>query len=233
MFYLTGDCHRTLNMDKIRPYNFPEGQSLTKDDYVIILGDFGFIWDNDIDELYWRNWFNEQPFTVLFIDGNHENFNLLRKFPTSQWKGGKVRFIRDNLIYLERGQVFEIDGFKFFTFGGATSIDKHRRVQNVSWWKQEVPSKREYNVGLENLKKHNFTVDYVLTHTCPTEISTLLGFNNKKILDPTQVMLDRFQSVLTFKKWFFGHFHMDAQILDKYFAVFEDKISLKKNTYIQ
>ena len=229
MFYLTGDCHRTLNMDKIRPYNFPEGQNLTKDDYVIILGDFGFIWDNDTDELYWRNWFNEQPFTVLFIDGNHENFNLLRKFPASQWKGGKVRFIRDNLIYLERGQVFEIDGFKFFTFGGATSIDKHRRVQNVSWWKQEVPSKREYNMGLENLRKHNFTVDYVLTHTCPTEISTLLGFNNKKILDPAQVMLDRFQGVLIFKKWFFGHFHMDAQILDKYFVVFENKIPLKND----
>lgn len=230
MIFITGDTHRTSSMDKIKAYNFIEGQNLTKKDYLIVLGDFGFIWNNDEEEMFWRNWFKRQPFTTLFIDGNHENFDLLKKFPTTTWNGGKVSFINDSIIHLKRGQVFTIDGYTFFTFGGAMSIDKHRRTEGVSWWKQEIPSIKEYKEGLKNLDKHNFTVDYVLTHTCPTCISTLLGFT--KFKDPAQGILDQFLDMITFKKWLFGHFHID-KIMNHgdFIAVYDQVIKLiQENT---
>ena len=58
------------------------------------------------------------PFTVLFVSGNHENFDLLKVLPTEEWHGGKVQFIRPHVIHLLRGQVFEIEGYTFFTMGG-------------------------------------------------------------------------------------------------------------------
>ena len=225
---MTGDTHRTINMDKIKPYNFPQGQSLTKDDYLLVLGDFGFIWNNEDEELFWRQWFREQPYTTLFIDGNHENFDLLKKFPITKWKGGKVRFINDSIIHLERGQIFEIDGLKLFTFGGAMSIDKGRRVKGISWWKNEVPTIREYNEALKNLEKHNFKVDYVLTHTCPTYISNLWGFT--KFKDPTQGMLDQFIDMIHFKKWYFGHFHIDKSV-GNFKCLYEEVVPINPTTY--
>ena len=66
---------------------------------------------------------DELPFTVLFVSGNHENYDLLEAFPITEWHGGKVQLIFDSVIHLMRGQVYEIQSKKFFTFGGASSHD--------------------------------------------------------------------------------------------------------------
>lgn len=58
------------------------------------------------------------------MDGNHENFKQLNAYDVDIWNGGKVHFIENEIIHLMRGQVFEIDGTRFFTFGGVYSIDK-------------------------------------------------------------------------------------------------------------
>ena len=58
------------------------------------------------------------------MDGNYENFKQLNAYDVDIWNGGKVHFIENEIIHLMRGQVFEIDGTRFFTFGGAYSIDK-------------------------------------------------------------------------------------------------------------
>ena len=73
MIYITGDTHGEIDIGKLSSKNFPQGNSLTKDDYIIILGDFGFIWKNESDktEEYWMKWFKNKPWTTLFIDGNH------------------------------------------------------------------------------------------------------------------------------------------------------------------
>ena len=41
--------------------------------------------------------------------------------------------ISDSICHLMRGQVFDIDGKTFFTFGGGNSIDKAWRTPGVSW----------------------------------------------------------------------------------------------------
>ena len=79
--FITGDLHGNIDIKKLNSKNFPEGNSLTKEDYVIICGDFGLVWNNSAEELYWRKWLDEKPWTTLFVDGNHENFNLLNDYP--------------------------------------------------------------------------------------------------------------------------------------------------------
>lgn len=128
MIYITGDTHCTFDISKFKPHYFPEGQTLTKEDYVIICGDFGAVWDDMLPDLFWRDWLDSQPWTTLFVDGNHENFELLDDYPVSSWHGGKVHFIKESVIHLMRGQIYTIDGLTFFTFGGGYSCDIETRV---------------------------------------------------------------------------------------------------------
>ena len=95
---------------------------MTKQDYVIICGDFGGVWDGSKREKYWLDWLEDKPFTTLFVSGNHENYNLLSEYATEYWHGGKVQFIRPTIVHLMRGQVFDLCGKRFFTMGGASSL---------------------------------------------------------------------------------------------------------------
>ena len=100
-------------------------------------------------------WLDEKPWTTLFIDGNHENHTRLDKLPLVDMFGSKVGKVNDNIFHLQRGHVYIIEGKKFFTFGGGYSIDKARRITNESWWEREMPNYAEYELGLDNLKKHD------------------------------------------------------------------------------
>ena len=124
MIYITGDCHR--NFERFNTRNFPEQKEMTKDDYVLICGDFGGIWNKDTEnkeETWLLDWLDCKTFTTLFIDGNHENFDRLYAYPVEEWHGGKIHKIRPSVLHLMRGQVFEIAEKKVFTFGGASSHD--------------------------------------------------------------------------------------------------------------
>ena len=103
MIYITGDTHSDFK--RFNSKNFPEQKNLTKDDFLIICGDFGGVWDNSNQEQYWLDWLNDKPFTILFVTGNHENFDLLKSFPVKRWNGGEVQFIRSSVIHLLRGQI--------------------------------------------------------------------------------------------------------------------------------
>ena len=99
---------------------------MTKDDYVIICGDFGGVWNRFEENKYekhWMDWLEKHPFTTLFCEGNHENFDRLYNYPVEKWNGGNVHKIRPSVIHLMRGQVFQLCGKKFFVFGGAKSHD--------------------------------------------------------------------------------------------------------------
>lgn len=125
--YITGDCHASFH--KFNTDRFPEQKELTRDDVVIVCGDFGGIWCDTSDERHWLKWLNEKNFTTLFVDGNHENFDrLISEFEVVDYCGGKAHKIRDNIYHLMRGYVFNICGKKIFAFGGASS---HDIVKNV------------------------------------------------------------------------------------------------------
>ena len=97
---MTGDTHAGW-MERLNTAAFPEQKEMTKDDYVIILGDFG-IWDDSKREKYGLDWLEKKSFTTLFIDGNHENYDMLDAMPEKRWNGGKVHVIRPTVMHLMR-----------------------------------------------------------------------------------------------------------------------------------
>lgn len=219
MVFITGDTHIPIDLRKLKTANFPLQKELTKDDFVIICGDFGGVWNNGSEEKYWVKWLENKNFTTLFIDGNHENFDLLESYPVINWNGGKVHFISDSVIHLMRGQVFSIAGHKFFTFGGGFSIDKQFRTSGKSWWKQEAPSYDEFIEGLDNLNKCNWEVDYIITHTIGLEIMKKMCYLKEN--EMLNEYFDRIDDFLAFKHWYFGHFHEDYRIDEKHTIVYQ------------
>ena len=102
MIYATGDLHG--NSLRFQPQYFPEQSEMTKDDYMIVCGDFGCVWNGDKSDDPQLDRLEALPFTVLFVDGNHENFDALNEHPLEQWHGGRVNKIRPHVIHLMRGQ---------------------------------------------------------------------------------------------------------------------------------
>jgi predicted phosphodiesterase len=217
--FLVGDIHGNPNI--ISNSKWPEGKELTQDDLVIFLGDFGLYWSNpaDKDEKYWLNWLAAKPFNIAFVDGNHENFDVINAFPEETKWGGKVgadhRF-GGTIWHLKRGEIFDFNNKKTFVLGGADSIDKAHRSEGFSWWAAEQHSRADETNALDNLDKVNWKVDHVLTHTCPnTVISAFLDCpNDPKFRDPVAHFLEFIANKLEFKTWDLGHFHNDRSFAD-------------------
>ena len=53
MIYITGDIRGDIDIRKLTTRNFPQQRTMTKDDYLIICGDFGLLWDDSPSEHYW------------------------------------------------------------------------------------------------------------------------------------------------------------------------------------
>ncbi|MBQ8982210.1 MAG: metallophosphoesterase, partial [Lachnospiraceae bacterium] len=151
--WLAGDTHGEIDLGKVADYfdDLILYDEVTKEDYLIILGDVGVCWDGGAGDAFVQECLHNLPCTVLFIDGNHENFDLLEQYPEEEWHGGNVQYIQEDIIHLMRGQVYEIGGRRFFTFGGGNSIDRMMRTTGISWWPEEMPSDIEYSEGLRNL----------------------------------------------------------------------------------
>lgn len=230
--FVTGDLHGTFDIWKLTDRHFEE-RGLDEDDYLIICGDFGLVWYFEDDERgdedkKWLDWLEGKPWTTLFVDGNHENFDLLSGYPIEEWNGGQVQRIRDNVIHLVRGQFFDIAGKTFFAMGGAYSHDIEYRTEGVSWWKAEVPSWKEREEAIANLTAHDWKVDYVITHCGPTG-----AIPQPRISDPvfpdeyTDWLQTEIADKLQFKRWFFGHYHKDYSEGDAYRLLYYDFEEIK------
>lgn len=218
VIYFTGDIHGEIDIEKLSYRHWNESRNLTENDYLIIMGDFGLPFlDSDVDEQnkpangeyrYWIKWLSGKPYTILWIDGNHENFNYWNRQEVSEWHGGKVQIHphAPNVIHLMRGEIYEIDGMTFFVFGGAMSHDKEYRKPNITWWEQEEATESEIFNAWRNLRKYNKKVDFILTHTMPEKISRqVFGMETP---DKTAHFLDEIISDVDYNMWFCGHYHM-------------------------
>ena len=205
MIYVTGDTHGALG--RINVFD----DELKSGDILIVCGDFGYIFSNDINENRLLDDMETRPYTLLFVDGNHENFPAIGSFPEEVWNCGKIHRIRKNIIHLCRGQIFEIEGKSFFTFGGACSVDKMLRSEGESWWPEEMPTKADYEEADKNLDAHGRKVDYIITHAAPAE--TMHMFHP---VDPVEKPLNDFleyvRSSVEYKHWYMGHLHKDEDI---------------------
>lgn len=245
MIYITGDCHADWTRFNVK--DFPDQSEMTRDDFVIVCGDFG-LWNKSKKEDWWLDWFEKKNFTVLFLDGNHENFDRLYgdEFEVVNFHGGKAHKIRENVYHLMRGYIFDLCGKRFFTFGGASSHDiqdgildpadfeseeefkkvykewydeyKMFRVNHVSWWEQELPSKEEMFRGIEALMSSDMRVDFVVSHCLPQNIAAMLGFYTSDRL--TEYFDRLLNDGLRFDRWYCGHYHINRNI-DQYTILYE------------
>ena len=222
MIYVTGDCHG--NFARFEQKNFPEQENMTKDDTVIITGDFGGVWFGDSRDDETLDWLERLPFTLAFVCGNHENYDALERYPVAEWHGGKVHRIRPHVLHLMRGQIFELDGYRFFTMGGAKSHDTNHRINHISWWRQELPSDEEYSEALQNLERYNWQVDYIITHCAPTSIALMGSRHNEadRLTDFLQEVRERAK----YYYWLFGHYHDNKAVDEKHILLWEQIVQI-------
>jgi hypothetical protein len=226
MIYMTGDTHIPIDIGKLNTNKFPQQKCLSAEDYVIICGDFGGVWDHGNSEQYWIKWLNGKNFVTLFVDGNHENHQMLNHdFPIVQFHEGKAHKISEKIFHLMRGEVFVIDGKKIFTMGGASSQDIECREEGKNWWPQEMPSPQEYQNAMDKLELHNWKVDYVVTHCAPDSIQRQV----RSDYDENELthFLEDVKNRICFKKWYVGHYHIDKEIDSKYICLFNRIIAVE------
>ena len=243
MIKVTGDIHGEANQVKrASPNN-------SSDDIVIIAGDFGVIWDKSKATDYWLKWLGNRNHITAFVDGNHENFDLLYQYPLEMWNGGKIHRINQRVIHLMRGQIYNLNGLMVFTFGGASSHDiadgilspdnpnfkalkrkynKHGysyRIEHQSWWKEELPTIAEIQEARHNLEQVNWKVDYIITHCAPLTLQERILGGHGALLgfhpDILNEFLDEIYAKTNFKHWYCGHYHVDRKITENFSVLYE------------
>ena len=218
MNYITGDTHgkRKQILDIL--------ELLKSGDRLFICGDFGFIWELEgtkefRKESKFLDRINEMGIEILFVDGNHENFDRLYEYREEVRYGNPVGVIRSNILHLKRGYVYEIDGKKYLALGGATSTDKDNRIVNISWWPEENHSYKDQTLTFEELERHGAKVDYIITHTAPHQAWELIiqamraqYFERRELRHTTEEkLLTEICHIVDFSEWHFGHYHVDQR----------------------
>ena len=212
-----------VTLEKLTTRKFdPTG--LTKDDYVLICGDCAAVWDVGGFDKYIQKWYESKPWTTLYVDGNHENHAALDALPVEMWNGGKVHRIGKSIIHLMRGQVYTIDGHTIFTMGGASSHDKEYRKENVNWWARELPSAEEYEEAVKNLQSNSNFIEDIFSHCTSRSTQEKLkkGYENDELTSFFENVVEK----IDYKKWFFGHYHEDAEIDEKHTALYDKVIKV-------
>lgn len=236
------------DFSRLNSKNFPQQKFMTKKDFVIVCGDFG-IWRDTPQSRHWLNWLHEKPFTTLFVDGNHENFDLLGDYPIDFWNGGVIHRINDSVLHLTRGEIFILQGKTFFAMGGASSHDiqdgilerddpllkqkkrrmfaqqKRFRVNRESWWADELPNTLEYENAIRGLQRYNWEVDYVITHCAPAAVAKIVA-DETYPRDNLTLFFDAVAKKLDFKIWLFGHYHKNLSINKKFILLYHEIVEI-------
>lgn len=251
MIYITGDTH--CDFTRFSESNFPEQKDMTKNDVVIICGDFGGIWEqheNRKEKARFQS-LTDLPFTLVFCDGNHENFERLNRYPETEWMGGKVHVIREGLYHLERGECYTIEGKKFFVFGGAPSHDISDGILDPADFTddiygtdfQEAYEKLVNARAMFRVKGHSWWPEEIpsdaeyahgletlekIGHTVDFIIThegpaedIAQFFGGNFDINPVMQYLQKIKETTRYKHWFFGHHHDNINISDTDHMVFE------------
>jgi hypothetical protein len=222
--FTLGDTHGAPDVPELVEL-FPEQYNLTKDDVVAQMGDFGYVMykmnENRTQE-FMLDFLASRSYTLVVVPGNHENYDEINNFPLIEKWGGKVRVLdregEGQIFFLERGEIYTICGKKIFVFGGALSIDKDSRILGLDFWEEEMATYKEFENAMVNLEKHNWEVDLVFSHTCPTSIIEDIIFRTPytegKFKDGIADFFDVIykDKKLKFSEWHFGHFHTDVRV---------------------
>ena len=141
---------------------------------LVQLGDFGY-WEHTLGG---RNYLDRVERTakqcqipVLFIDGNHENHEMLQeRYSNQEVDTDGLCWVRDHVAWVTRGTRWTWSGRSFAAAGGAASVDRSMRVQGWTWWPEEVLVRAD----IESLCDE--PIDVLFCHDAPS-IANMIGKN--------------------------------------------------------
>lgn len=197
MIVVTGD---SLGIDAL--YNLAHDEtvcSMSKSDYLVVLGNCGIMQAHtDFQEniLIYR----DLPCSVLFLDGGHDDYDLIADHPLFPWNGGMVQNISRGLTHLMRGQVFTIGGRTLLTMGGSTTPGRDDVGKYYDWWPEQDIFPPEVEVAERNLSAVGDCVDLVLTCECPTSWKSRIN----GMPTPCSDALERILGVVDYGHWYFS-----------------------------
>jgi len=221
MVYVTGDTH-----GDIQKVNIKLIRKLKKSDTVIICGDFGFIWDKSKQEEKNLKALSKFKCTILFVDGCHENFNYLKEYDDVDILGSKAKKIEKNIYMLIRGGIYTIEDINILAIGGGQSEDFSIRIDNDVWDERELLLPSDIDKAKMNLSKFGNNVDYIISHEAPIKIKEFLDMNDNFSSSATNYLLQEICDSSQFKKWYFGHYHIDKVFVNKYFSVYNNVLKI-------
>lgn len=171
--------------------------------HIIQVGDFGYGWSHIKPMAFDRRYLEdseikrlENEIELLYIDGNHENFDRLE-----QDQGAWQPFWR----HVPRGRVLDIGGYRCLFQGGATSADKHQRTPHISWWPQE---NIEYGQIQRALNEIDQPIHAIFSHDHPASFPYSKDrYDNDIIGGKDKMLLDKLFDYFKPEFWFFGHHH--------------------------
>lgn len=215
MIYCTGDLHG----DRARLAKGP-ARKLKRGDTLIVCGDFGFLWNGGPEEQKILDWIGRRRWTTLFVEGTHDNLDLLAQYPREELGGAPAHHLGGRLWHLIRGEIYTLEGRTFLAMGGGESDGDTRGEPGENWWPGELPRQEELPAYRSILEDRGRRVDYIVSHQAPTNIESCLGRAPGEV-NLLTAYLDELQRVCSFDRWFFGCYHQNKVIPPKYYALYD------------
>lgn len=224
MIYITGDTHGQFE----RVAAFCGKAQTTKDDILIILGDAGINFYGSFRDDAKKRMLSHLPITIFSIHGNHEQRPAtIPTYHTIAWHGG-LAYVEDqypNLLFAKDGEIYDMNGIRTMTIGGAYSVDKAiRQIFGYCWWPDEQPSDEIKHDVEARLDKEGWKVDAVLSHTTPLKYMPVEVFlpdvDQSSVDQSTEEWLEGIEGRLTYNRWYCGHYHTE-KVIDRMILLFE------------
>jgi len=229
--FMTGDTHGDFDFLA----GWCRNNETTYEDILIILGDAGinYYGPTQKKELALKEMIKDCPITLLCVRGNHED----RPEDRPELGLGDVGIgdevyldIRyPNIWYAQDGGEYNIIGKKILTIGGAYSVDKFYRIsRGWKWVANEMLNSDERASILD--KVYDKEYDIICTHTCPIDWEPvdlfLSGIDQNSVPKDMERFLADVKRYITYKKWYFGHYHADREQWENSRLMFKDVIEI-------
>ena len=229
MIFITGDTHGEF----VRIEMLCQRAETTRDDILIILGDAGINFSGPERDRQKKDRLAELPITVFALQGNHDMRPERAGTYREMLRYGGTVFAEDrypNILFAKDGEIYDIGGRKTVVIGGAYSVDKYFRLKHGwPWFEDEQPSAEIRARAEARLAQEGWSVDMVLTHTCPLRYLPVEvfrpGFDQSKIDKSTEDWLDTIEERLAYGEWYCGHYHIEKSI-DRLRFVYKDILVL-------
>jgi predicted phosphodiesterase len=200
---LLGDIHGDFQAI----VNFARKKDTSEPSYLIQVGDFGAGFNSEflIDMDYLNQELANANITLYVIRGNHDD----PKYFNGEHEWSNLKLLKDYSILV-------IEAKRILLVGGAISIDRLHRKENVSWWRDET-----FNFNRELLETFE-NIDVVITHSSPNFVypqtfnHLVMSFAayDPNLLNDLTFERERFNEMYeilikknNIKHWFYGHFH--------------------------